>query len=394
MAHRGAAHRLTVLAALSVGVGLVNAAHRSQDFQWSGVHLLLAHVDAWAEYLRDDPQHRLMLQQIPNYLPVLYAVLWPLGLLPLGAASVVWALCNVGFAIGSTLLAGQRYRLRRSSLVAIVCLMLMTTATRNSIGNGQQSLLVLFLWCATLLSAKIDWKTGAWGGISHCKYSFSPPLALYLFFRGGFRAVLASLLPVAAGMALIWLWMRGAPAPMTWRQLALEPFAVALRAYHSWSGDPNLMNLMQPLLHGISQPVASAIELGVACLICAAVLGVACSRRGEDAVGWQMALMATMSYALFNHHPYDAVVLLLPGCYAWSHVDRLPAKIILAFLAYLLYLQRILEALRLHPKWCVVPEFLMLAGILLLTFRLGSPGERLVEPAAERDDAIAVRLTA
>ena len=58
---------------------------------------------------RHDPHHMILKTQIPNYLPLLYLMMLPLGALPPLQRKIIWALCNLAFAavscmVGRTLL--------------------------------------------------------------------------------------------------------------------------------------------------------------------------------------------------------------------------------------------------------------------------------------------------
>ena len=368
---------LLALALLSTAAGVRNAAHTSQDFQWSGERLLLAHADPWAAYLAGDPEHSFVLSQVPNYLPILYVLLAPLGLLPLSTAQWVWALLNVCFAIISVAAAGRAYRLSWRSQVLVGCLFLMATPTRNSIGNGQQGLPVLMLWCLTLLSPGWGAAKASWSGLAYFKFSFAPPMLCFLFFRRGVKAVLWSLLPAALSLILVWLWITGGHDPVAIFRMAAEPLAVARRGFSAAPDNPNLMNLLEPLLMRFGAAVSAGVELAVATAICAAVSRTAFRDRGADSIPWQMALMATMSYGLFKHHPYDAVVLLLPLCHAVACREQGRAKAVLGLIAYMFYGRKLLEAAHLHPAWVRLPEFLGVMAILYLTYRIGPPRERL-----------------
>jgi len=361
---------LMLLAAISVVVGAVNGLHRSQDFQWSGARVLMGHVDPWAEYLKGDPDHRFVATQIPNYLPILYVLILPLGLLSMTAAKAVWVVCNLCFAVGSGWVAARFYGLQERWSIAVVCLLLMATPTRISIGNGQQGLLVLFLWCVALLTARLSHTQAELAGVSYFKFSFGPPVFLYLLFRWGPRAALLSLVPVFAGAAAVWLWITGGRDPRGLVRVLLEPLAVARTGYKPIAGDQNLMNAMDPLLKWWPEKLVSGLELGVAVGICLVVSYFAYLVHREASVRWQMALMATMSYGLFKHHTYDAVVLLLPLCYALRMWRERSAQVVLGLIGYLFYAQRVLEAAHLHPGWAYLVEFGMMMTILGLTYRL------------------------
>ncbi len=143
---------LTVVALCVAGVSsAVIAVHlavsRSQDFQWSGERLLLRHIDPWQTFLDGDREHALVGTQIPNYLPILYVLLVPIGLLSQKIAYVLWACLNVYFAVISCVISARFYGLRGWLwIVAISGAMLIAAPTRTTISNGQQGLLVLVLW--------------------------------------------------------------------------------------------------------------------------------------------------------------------------------------------------------------------------------------------------------
>jgi hypothetical protein len=373
---RGAMAAFIALALGSTAVGVHDAMHRSQDFQWSGERLLLQHIDPWAVYLNGDPNHSLIGTQIPNYLPILYLLIVPLGLLSMTYAKLLWAVANVGFAICGTLLAGRYYGLSRKEIVFLVASMLIATPTRNTIGNGQHGLLVMLLWSLSLAFPRLKESGPVVAGISYFKYSFAPPLVLLLLCRKGglrgIRSVLFSILPCALALVLVWLWLGGAATNLA--HLALEPFAVALTGFKVDHNDPNLMNVLAPLLELRFHRLAGEMEFMIALTICLAIAIFAFLRRRDQSFPWQTAVMATMSYCLFQHHPYDSVVLLFPFAYALSQWQRLEARIVLILVGYLFAIQRCLEAAHLHPQWMRYPECLMLLAILGLTYRIGAQG--------------------
>src|ERR1035437_2129471 len=198
---------LLILAAWSSVQAGENAMARSQDLQWSGTKLLLAHADPWAVYLGPNGHAAFYMTQIPNYLPILYVLLIPIGWMSLTTAKLVWLVCNLLFAVGSGVLAARFYGLSKDSSFAVVCLMLMATPTRTTIGNGQQGLMVLFLWCVSLLSLRLTDSRSMLAGVSYFKFNYAPPVFLYLLFRGGVRAALMSAVPNVVATLVVWLWL-------------------------------------------------------------------------------------------------------------------------------------------------------------------------------------------
>lgn len=372
----------TALAALSLAQGIRNALERSQDFQWSGTRMLLNRIDPWADALRGDPLHLVHLSQIPNYLSILYVLLVPLGLLPLAPAELVWALLNGAFAILSAWIAARFCGLPGRGRWLVICLLLMSTPARETIGNGQQGLLVLVLWTVSLLALRVMDAQATVAGISYFKFNFGPPLFLYLLLRRGVRAAAWSLVPLIAATLLVWGWL---PGPHTMHGLTtvfVEPIVVAQTGYFPSGGDPNLMDVLQATLFHHYAPGSflpaimlptwlNLLTLACALGVCAGVLYFAVRRTRGSSVEWQMALLGTASFGLFKHHSYDAVVLLFPLCYAlrlWRHAL---AWVAIGAVAYVWYLQRVLEMMRLMWRFLFFAEFGVLMVLLFATYRLG-----------------------
>ncbi len=381
---------LGLLALGSVVVGGWNAMHRSQDFQWSGSRVLDAHLDPWHEYLRGDPDHRFVLTQVPNYLPILYLLIFPLGWMSLGVAKLVWMIFNLLFAVWSAILAGRFYGLRRQWLLLVICLMLVGTPTRTSIGNGQQGLLVLFVWCLTLMWPRLSDRGAAWAGASYFKFNFAPAALFFLLFRGGVRAALLSAIPSIVATLAIWLWITGGHDSSELARLVTEPLAVSRVGYAPSGGGTNLMDVLEAALgrFHLSMTIVNPLELVSALVVCGSVLYVALRRQQESSTQWQLALMATMSFGLFKHHDYDGIVLLIPLCYGLRMWADRRGKAVVLLLGYGWYVQRAVEAAHLQPSFGFVFEFGLLVAVLVLVFKLRSYETKL-EPGWQTSRAAA-----
>ena len=334
--------------------------------------MLQRHIDPWEEYLRGDPDHQIVDTQRPNYLPLLYVLLSPLALTSLATAKLAWAGCNLIFAVGSGTLVSRIYGMSRWGSAMLVCLFLMATPTRNAIGNGQQSLLVLFIWSLTLLSAEQGRIRTAASGISYFKFNFSPPLALFLLFRFGVKTFILSLVPAIAGVVLVWFWLGGASHPLLLWKIALEPFAAGIHGYTQDTRDPNLMSLMDPVLAESPEMLRNLLEFGAAMAVCVGLAALGFRYKTQGSLQWQLSLLAVADFALFKHHSYDAVVLLFPMCFALRQFWRWEAKGILLLVGYFFYLQKCLEVVHLAEDWMRYPEFIFLLCILAMTFRLST----------------------
>lgn len=331
---------LMLMAGISLWQGVHNAlkADRSQDFQWSGTHMVVQHLDPWADYLAGDPAHEIVKVQIPNYLPLLYVLIWPIGLMSLGTATALWAACNVAFGVASAILCGRFYGLRGFWCGVLTALMLMSTPMRNSVGNGQQSLLVLLFWVAALCRRPRA-SSGLLAGFSYFKYSFAPPMFLFLLFRIGFAAALLSIVPALGALLFTYVWVGGSLLhPVGLIHLLIEPLKVAQTGYFGSPG-PNLMGAIEVALRGapLGALTVTGLVYGVPLVISAMLVYLVARRKSR--MGWdlQIALLAVISVALFKHHPYDSVVLLFPAAYSLKNIGTVAARWSLGAIAYLWY---------------------------------------------------------
>ncbi len=373
---------------VSCTAGVVHAVHRSQDFQWSGERLLLQHIDPWRDFLEGDPAHALIATQVQNYLPVLYVLLVPFGLMSATGANLSWALCNVVFAIASALLAARFYGLRSwQASLGITAALLASTPARTTISNGQQGLLVLVLWSVALLhTGPVTARRAMVAGVSYFKYSFAPALALYLLLRDGLRqgirVLLWSLVPPALAIVLVWFWLTGGHHLHHLLALTTEPLAVTRVGYQP-TGDPGqtFMDLFEFLLGGgaVATPRLTFISLVVAVALTLIIFRFALRKSANnmgsewDSTGWLLALTAAMSFVLYKHHPYDEVVFLLPFCYALRHWRRPAALATLFLIGYCWYVQPLVDAhIAFSLAWCTA-RITILFALVLCVFCIYEP---------------------
>ncbi len=371
---------LTALALMAV-VSLWQAVHnaltpsRSEDFQWSGTHLLLKHVNPWDDYLRGDPVHGIFKTQYPNYLPALYLFLLPFGLMPMNVAAALWAACNVAFGTASAVLCGRFYGLRGFWCGVLVALLVMSTPMRNTIGNGQLVLFVLMLWVFGLCRVPKN-SSGFTLGLSYFKYSFAPPVFVFLWLRIGCVAALLSLAPVIAALLAVYLWLGGSLLhPTALFQLLIAPLKVSRTGYIGLPG-PNLMDTLDWYLKlgHVAPFVVSLVAYGVPLVLTVFLLYRITHR--ERRISWelQVALLAVVSVALFKHHAYDEVVLLFPAAYSLKNRKRVEARWALALICYVWYGERLLIAIHMEPAWGFLLDmvFMMVAGGLLWRMPMSS----------------------
>jgi hypothetical protein len=353
---------LALPAAVSLYAGIRNALSQSQDFQWSGAHLALQHIDPYSQFLNHDPQRRILLSQVPNYLHELYILLLPLGALTFSHAKPIWALLNCLFAVLIAFVLQRIYDLPRSQALLLLLLLFSSTPFRIVLGNGQQSLLELLLFCLIFYFTSPAGQ-GIALGLSYSKYSFSPVVFLYLFFRRQFRVLAISLVPPLLGLLAMSLLVHGSLLT-----LSTEPFAVSRT--DAISGLGNLMTIIQIACRNtLSLPLTQKI-MAAAALLASAVFTFALSRQNifprRDA-----AALAVATLMFFPHRTYDYVFLAIPLAAALAAPFRwaktcIMATVVLLWFGIKLVPSSLPLALQRTEQLTV---FLLLSGILLLLSR-------------------------
>ena len=302
---------IAIPAIVSLSVGIRNGLRRSQDFQWSGSHLLGLHVDPYLQHLRHDPEHRILMSQVPNYLHLLYVLMLPLGVLPFGVARDVWVVINVVLTIVCVVLLGKVYQLERSRTVLLGFLLLLSTPFRVMLGNGQQGMLETLLLVLLLTSIR---GRGFILGLSYFKYSFSPLFVFYYAFRGRWRLLLASLIPPMIGLSLFWSIVHGRLLTV-----GLEPFAVS----HTGGVSPgmgDLMTLGMQLSQHFAADKSNTAGMILALLGSVLVGWLVARRRPTDADAF--ATLAPASLLMLIHLSYDFVLLVIPLAALLGRTDR------------------------------------------------------------------------
>ncbi len=107
-------------ALISLSVGIDEAVHHSIDFEWSGARLVANHQDPYKTFLEGDPHHQFVLGQQPDYLPELFALYLPLGLMRFPTAEIIWAAINTCFAISCVWIVGRTFHLKDESCVILM----------------------------------------------------------------------------------------------------------------------------------------------------------------------------------------------------------------------------------------------------------------------------------
>jgi Glycosyltransferase family 87 len=350
---------LTLPAAISLYAGLRNALSRSQDFQWSGAHLTLQHIDPYSQFLRHDPGHRIVLSQVPNYLHELYILLLPLGALSFSQAKPVWAVLNCLFAVLIAFVLRRIYDLQRAQALLILLLLFSSTPFRIVMGNGQQSVLELLIFCLIFYFARPAGQ-GIALGLSYSKYSFSPVVFLYLFFRRQFRVLAISLALPLLGLFAMGLLVHGSLLP-----LSTEPLTVS-RA-DTINGLGNLMTIIQIATRNVLSLAPTQKIMAAAALLASVTFAFALSRQQKICPPRDAAALAVATLMFFPHRTYDYVFLAIPLAAALTAPSQRAKTYILVTVALLWFGIKLVPTSLPAGAQLIeqVAVFLLLSGILV-----------------------------
>jgi hypothetical protein len=182
---------LLIFSIISLVKGIENAlsGNGSQDFQWSPTVLFLDKINPYEYFLNGNTENRIILMQLPVYSHLTYILFIPFAFFDWFTAKLLWCLVNISASIFCIFFLSNRSDIDIYGKFILLFLFLSSTPFRNTLGNGQHSILVLLFFSLLLTEKK---KNFFFIGISYFKYSFMPLMAVFLFFKYGIRKVIIS----------------------------------------------------------------------------------------------------------------------------------------------------------------------------------------------------------
>ena len=327
---------LILAAIVSVYQGYSNAQKidGSDDFQWSPAVLFLEGINPYAHQLDGNADGRIILSQRPNYAHGLYILLTPLALLEYAKATAVWAALGIIASLITLLLIGREFKLTPMGLLICGLIFLCSTPFRNSIGNGQQSVLSLFAFSLLFLQRK---NVGSFlSGISYFKYSFAPPIAFYIAISRGWKALCLSLLPCLLGY-LLFIWHIGGDP---WAVL-IQPLKVGMGPRAGWEGVGDVMTIFKMIL-----PKSNSLSMGLLIYLLPILLSfwvITKAVRNQTSVAFSFCVVCLSSLMFFSHRWYDHIFLLPVLAYAITHFKLTGAKVIAVIVMWNWFAMKILR---------------------------------------------------
>lgn len=208
-----------ILASISIYIGILQALEFSKDFPWSPTKLFLNGQNPYDVYLSGNLNNQIIYTQFPTYSHSTYIILSPLAMLDFQNAKIVWAIINIFIGISIPILLNKQLNLKTETLIIVILMFLAATPFRNSLANGNVSLLVLLALTFSLFSLK---NFNLLSGLAFIKYSFVPPfLFSFLIQRRIKDLIMILIIPLFSFLVFI-LLMDGNPL-----KILVQPLIVA-----------------------------------------------------------------------------------------------------------------------------------------------------------------------
>lgn len=275
----------------------------SLDMQWYPTKQLFGlgefeqALNPYIAYLNGD----VFLANGPNYMPLMYYVMFPFGLLEWEGAKIAFALCNIALFCG-TIVLFIRYGTNRGFLYAASILVVLGYCFGTVIGNAQSAIMIgFFIALAYCFRHKPIILSIALAFVC-IKHSFGLPLMLGFFLAGYRREVIAAGVLVALVVCLFSLQTHTSPIEVM--KLLSQVNAAHYASGSALGGPSDLFSLSQKLFHN---PISPVILIIVAIYISFAWI-VYAYKPSEGAI-----ISASIVLSLFTlpHLGYDGYMLFL-----------------------------------------------------------------------------------
>lgn len=351
---------LALAALVSTAQGFSNALNYSRDFQWSPSVLLWERINPYTYYLEGNLNNRIILSQAPNYAQLTYVLLFPFTLMGWDLTKIVWAITNIAFAVAAIIIICRNARLSRQENILILFMFLCSTPFRNTLENGQHAILVLLLLC-TLLYKRGKVLVSLAVGVSYIKYSFMPPIIVYIGMRDGIKSAIASLVPCGLGWIVFSLILEVNP---------LETLSLPLRVSFGSVGQgvADMMTIVGLMLGNRPQYFPQVWVILIPLLFSVAFAWYAVAVEGSSLFKFAFVTMACL--ITFKHLAYDFVLMLPAFIYAYSHRKLNAAKLAIGLISINWYGLRLISSLTIKPEFLIIYNFASGLALLFLIAKI------------------------
>ena len=230
----------------------------SLDMQWYPTKQLFGlgefeqAINPYIAYLNGD----VFLANGPNYMPLMYYVMFPFGLLEWEGAKIAFALWNIALFCG-TIVLFIRYGINRAFVYGAGILAVLGYCFGNVIGNAQSAIMIgFFIALAYCFRHKSIILSIALAFVC-IKHSFGLPLLLGFFLAGYRREVIAAGVLVALVVCLFSLQTHISPIEVM--KLLSQVNASHYASGGALGGPSDLFSLSQKLFHNPISPISLII---------------------------------------------------------------------------------------------------------------------------------------
>lgn len=230
----------------------------SLDMQWYPTKQLFGlgefeqAINPYIAYLNGD----VFLANGPNYMPLMYYVMFPFGLLEWEGAKIAFALWNIALFCG-TIVLFARYGINRAFVYGAGILAVLGYCFGNVIGNAQSAIMIgFFIALAYCFRHKSIILSIALAFVC-IKHSFGLPLLLGFFLAGYRREVIAAGVLVALVVCLFSLQTHISPIEVM--KLLSQVNAAHYASGGALGGPSDLFSLSQKLFHNPISPISLII---------------------------------------------------------------------------------------------------------------------------------------
>jgi hypothetical protein len=331
---------LLVLYAVNGIVHDLSMPRHSEDFQWSPSKIFWSGRNPYKLWLSGNPTGEMILSQQPNYLPLLYVLLFPFAHLDFSTAKLAWAATNFAFLAFTYAMASRLFDLRGTRRLVGLALFLASRPTIHVFENGQHSLLILAAFVASIYVSRREGnrtlETGVptrkrlgvsalLAGFTYAKYSFAPSLASAYLLRHGWRYLLVTMIPAVAALAFSWIWI-GSDVSLT--EFVMLPLKVA-STYRLSPGAGDLLTVLQ---NTIAESGWSRILAMVCCFLLAIAVPAFSGHKAGSMEFWSFASVASLTFV--THLRYDYVFYLFPALLALRRINTSAGVLLAGLVAF------------------------------------------------------------
>ena len=290
-----------ILIAVTLILGYKNGMANSSDLMWYPTKLLWSGVNPYTAFLSKGLEGWSSFS-VPNYAPLLYVILYPLGLLDFEEAKIVWFFVNVLSFFGIIMVSCKKLKVPLWLISLVLIILLLNNPVVTTFNIAQNSLLISFVLLVAWAYRKNTAVLIITLSILFVKYSFGLPI-IFGFFLAGYRK--EALCAVGINIAVYFLFAQY--FNIGFLEALLLPLKVAQVNTLHFLGDSDWMSLM----YYVTDQSLASIIIPIGLLLAFAVFLYLCYHfnPSEESI---ISASVILSLICFFHLNYDSVILVIP----------------------------------------------------------------------------------